>query len=258
MGGFVTAGALQGLGQGIQSEVANTRRLEQRDFDAAREQKLRELEMKFRTSEREAGQEFQSSERNKGFEQQTRLEGQKASSSMNIEKSKETQQEAENALERENRLAIQRLKNEGTADNKTTKSRYQFGRTPASSGIDPKTGALTTTPAQVMLSDTSNGQTFIQAGREIMGPDPADPTGKTQKVIGFENNFYPPNVDPKNTRRATPEAIQALVKRPQLSDFFLQKYGYLPGAFIQAQQAMIKTSSSSRNKAPAAQDDDDE
>lgn len=91
-----------------------------------------------------------------------------------------------------------------------------------------------------------------------MGPDPADPTGKTQKVIGFENNFYPPNVDPKNTRRATPEAIQALVKRPQLSDFFLQKYGYLPGAFIQAQQAMIKTSSSSRNKAPAAQDDDDE
>lgn len=209
MGALAKWGAIAGGAEGVQTNIAETRKRETADLDEQRETRLKQLEDKMRTMREE-----------RGYEQEEKMQDIKGQQATDLQKAGQEYKESE--AERQRQF-------EAVQQDKELESKEKIagikGGTAASAAYkrwEAKTTTQTRTaengmPEQydsVALFDKGSGRTYIQQG----------------------SRFIPQGTDPKAVRRAPREAIADLLSDPTKSDAFIEAYQYLPIEFFGAIQ----------------------
>lgn len=247
---LAAAGAIGGIGQAMIGDVQHQRDLDKMEFDQAREVRLRQMEETFRTNERVSSEAHADTLQDKNLAGHAAISQNEITKARELQKEKEGVEHTEKGLDRASREKIAGIKAAAVGSNKKMDSPFIFKNTPASQVFTPE--GMKTTPAQATVSfkyGPAKGQTFVQKGTSVTGPD--------GKVSGFTNNFYPPEVDPKTTRRVNPEIIEDLLAHPDKASEFVEAYGYLPGKFVNSMQSQV-TQQGIRGPQPQEPDDADD
>lgn len=223
MGILAMAGALQGLGKGIQSEVADQRSTEKETRQEQKEIRLRQMEMDYQNSAEGKREAFQSSQQDKLFGQQKQLAEATQTRQEAVEGQKTTSAEKIASEGNASRERIAGVRAKAAMAGKKFQSRWQFVSVPGAAQIVD--GQITNKPASLILADKASGKAWSQKG----------------------DKFLPQGVDPASVKSPGKGAIDFLMQNPDAADEFVAKYNYLPSKFIGQMQSQMTTSQTSKS-----------
>lgn len=223
MGILAMAGALQGLGKGIQGEVANSREIDKEKRQEEKEIRLRQMEMDYQKSAEAQRQTFQSGQQDKLFGQQKQLAEATQTRQEAVEGQKTTSAEKIASEGNASRERIAGVRAKASMAGKKFQSRWQFVAVPGAAQI--VNGEITNKPASLILADKASGKAWSQKG----------------------DKFLPQGVDEKTVKTPGKGAVDFLMQNPDAADEFVAKYNYLPSKFIGQMQSQMTTSQTSKS-----------
>jgi len=236
MGMLEMAGAIGGIGRGIEKNVDYDRQKELMNLEEAREMRLRQFEAEQASKRQEAGfgheekmqseqQGFAKGQQEKGFTHEEKMQGGEFGEREKLQKGTQTFESGEKQKDRASREKIAGI----AANAATNKARNSALAKRWESKVVKQTTMgpdnVPTETEQLTLFDKSSGRAFIQQGNKFF-PQGAPRTTKTPGT----GKGQPATEKP--IRDAAQSEIQKLKQNPDQADNFLRTYGYLPYEFF--------------------------
>lgn len=236
MGMLEVAGALGGIGKGIEKNVDFDRQKELMSLEEAREMRIRQFEAEQAAQRQSAGFEHEDKSQAKGFEQQKDLqtggfkheEGMQEKGFGQQEKLQKGQQTFEGGEKQKDRASREKIagmaasaaaaKARNSAMAKRWESKVVKNTTTDAKGMPVEQDQLT-------VFDKSSGRAYVQQGNKFF--QQGAPRSRTTPGAG---KGQPAREEP--IRDAARSEVQKLVENPDQADNFVKLYGYLPYEFF--------------------------
>lgn len=252
MGMLEMAGALGGIGKGIEKNVDFERQKELMSLEEAREMRIRQFEAEQAAARQSAGFGHEEKMQEKGFGQQKELQkgGFEHEEGMQekgfgqqekMQKGQQTFESGERAKDRASREKIAGISANAKAakDRASAMAKRWESKVVKRTTVDAK--GLPTESDVLSVFDRSTARTYEQEGNKFF-PQGAPRTRKTPGA-GKEQ---PAREEP--IRDAARSEIQKLIENPDQADNFVRLYGYLPYEFFNGAGSNAGTFSSSSDE----------
>lgn len=213
MGMLALAGAIGGVGRGMEKNVEHNREVEMKELEEQREMRIRQFEAEQQNTRQEKGFTHEEGMQEKGFGQQKEMQSgaQKFTA-------------GENEKERNSREKIAQTRADATrrsALSSQLAKRWE-SKVVKSTSVDAK--GLPVENEVLSVFDKNSARTYIQEGNKFFPqgapktrPGPKDTKGnQTQQPI----------------RDAARSEIDKLLQNPDQADNFVKTYGYIPFEFF--------------------------
>lgn len=233
MGMMALAGAIGGVGAGVEKNVQHNRELEKMDLEEAREMRLRQFEAEHADKRQDKGFAHEEGMQEKGFGQQKELQkggftheegmqekgfGQQKEMQQGLQKFTGAENE-KNRKSREKIAGISAAARAGAASRSAAAKRWE-SKVVKSTSTDAK--GIPTENEVLSVFDKRSARTYIQDGNKFF-PQGAP---KTRTVKGADGKTVEQPI-----RDAARSQIELLIKNPDQADNFVRTYGYLPYEF---------------------------
>jgi hypothetical protein len=236
MGMMALAGAIGGVGAGMEKNVEHNRELEKMDLEEARETRLRQFENEHADKRQDKGFSHEESMQDKGFTQQKDLqkggfehdESMQKSTFGQQDKTQKSTQEftgSEGAKDRASREKVAGISAaaRGAAASRSAAAKRWESKVVKSTTLDEK--GLPTENEVISMVDKNTGRAYVQDGTKFF----LQGSPKTRTVPGTGKDKRATQAPIKDAARS---AVQRLIDNPDQADNFVRMYGYLPYEFF--------------------------
>lgn len=236
MGMMALAGAIGGVGAGMEKNVQHNREVEKMDLEEAREMRLRQFENEHADKRQDKGFSHEEGMQEKGFGQQRELqkggfaheEGMQEKGFGQQDKTQKSTQDftgsegAKDRASREKIAGIGAAARAGAAKNSALAKRWE-SKVVKSTTMDEK--GLPVENEVISMVDKNTGRSYVQDGTKFF----LQGAPKTRTIPGTGKEQRATQAPIKDAARSE---VEKLIQNPDQADNFVRLYGYLPYEFF--------------------------
>jgi len=236
MGMLAVAGAIGGIGRGLEKNADEERKVEMQKLEEQREMRVRQFEAEQASKRQQADfgheekmqgsqQDFVKGQQESGFKHEEKMQGGEFGEREKLQKGTQTFEAGEHEKDRRSREKIAGMAASARANsarNSAMAKRWE-SKVVKQTTYDAR-GLPTGDTEALTLFDKSSGRAYVQTGDKFF-PQGAPTTRKVKDPTTGKDMDQP-------IRSAARSEVQKLIENPDQADNFVRTYGYLPYEFF--------------------------